>query len=78
MRTRVCGLAAAEVINVDVLECPEQHHSDVRLLKTLAAVVVSICCAVFACADFRAQRIGSLLWAFLLGVLVIPQCDIAS
>ena len=71
MCTRVCGLAAAEVINVDVLECPEQHYSDVRLLKTLAAAAVSICCAVSARADFRAKRIGPPLRACLLGVLVI-------
>ena len=63
-------LAVAEVIN-DVLECPEQHYSDVRLVKTLAAAAVSICCAVFARADFRAKRIGSPLRACLLGVLVI-------
>ena len=71
MCTRVCGLAVVEVINIDVLECPEKHYGDVRLLKTFAAVEFSICCTVFARADFRAKRIGSPLRACLLGVLVI-------
>ena len=54
-----------------MLECPEQHYSDVRLLKTLAAAAVSIRCAVIARADFSAQQIGSSMRACLLGVLVI-------